>query len=128
MQPKDLKYTKTHEWVKIKGKGNLATVGITDHAQSELGEILFVELPQIGALAKKDAIIGTVESLEAFYEILAPVNGKIVEVNDELSEAPEKVNESPYHSGWMFTIEMSNPEEVNTLMSADDYEEFIKDH
>ncbi|MDI6827415.1 MAG: glycine cleavage system protein GcvH [Armatimonadota bacterium] len=124
MQPEDLKYTKTHEWIRI--KNNLATIGITDHAQSELGEVLFVELPKSGAYVEKGTVIGTIESLESFHEVISPINGKIVEVNDELVETPERINENPYGSGWLVTIEMSDPSEANALISADDYELFIK--
>lgn len=124
MQPEDLKYTKTHEWIRI--ENNLATIGITDHAQSELGEVLFVELPKSGAYVEKGMVIGTIESLESFHEVISPINGKIVEVNDELVGIPERINENPYGSGWLVTIEMSDPSEANALISADDYELFIK--
>ncbi len=124
MQPEDLRYTKTHEWIRI--KNNLATIGITDHAQSELGEVLFVELPDKGAHVEKGAVIGTIESLESFHEVLSPISGQIVEVNNELVETPERINENPYGSGWLVTIEMSDPSEADALISAEDYELFIK--
>lgn len=120
--PKDFKYTKEHEWIKV--DGNVGTVGITDHAQQALGDIVFVELPQPGATLTAGKTFGTVESVKAVSDIYAPVSGTVTEVNNELGTAPEKVNQDA-HSAWMIKVKLSNPGEVNQLLSADDYEKFV---
>ncbi len=125
MHPDDLKYTATHEWVKVDGE--LATVGITDHAQSELGDIVYVELPEPGATIRKGDVFGTIESIKTVSDLCAPVSGEVVEVNDELPETPEQVNESPYSTGWMVIVKMDDPSEVEDLMSAEQYEMFIQE-
>ncbi len=120
--PKDFKYTKEHEWIKV--DGNVGTVGITDHAQRALGDIVFVELPKPGAAVTAGTTFGTVESVKAVSDIYAPVSGTVTEVNTELGTAPEKVNQDA-HSAWMIKLKLSNPGDVNQLLSADDYEKFV---
>ena len=122
--PKDLRYTKEHEWVKI--EGNKATIGITDFAQSELGDIVFVELPEVGDEISKDQPFGSVESVKTVSELYAPVSGKVVAVNEELSDSPEFVNESPYETAWMITIELSDEAELEELMAVDAYAALIE--
>ena len=122
--PKDLRYTKEHEWVKI--EGNKATIGITDFAQSELGDIVFVELPEVGDEISKDQPFGSVESVKTVSELYAPVSGKVVAVNEELSDSPEFVNESPYETAWMITIELSDEAELEELMTVDAYAALIE--
>src|SRR5512143_350332 len=121
--PEDLKYSKEHEWVLV--EGSVATVGITDYAQDQLGDIVFVELPAVGDKVSKEDAFGVVESVKAVSDIYAPVSGKVVEVNDDLPENPEMLNEDPYGDGWIIEIEMSDPEEVQDLMTAAEYEEYV---
>ncbi|MEK4426790.1 glycine cleavage system protein GcvH [Solibacillus sp. FSL K6-1523] len=122
--PKELKYTKEHEWVKIEdGK---ATIGITHFAQSELGDIVFVELPEAGDDITKDQPFGSVESVKTVSELYAPLSGKVVSVNEELSDNPEFVNESPYEQAWMVVIELTNEAELEELLDADAYTQFIE--
>jgi glycine cleavage system H protein len=119
--PKDLKYTKEHEWLKLDGK--TASVGITDYAQQALGDIVFVELPKIGALIEAGKPFGTVESVKSVSEIYAPVSGKVTAINEELATAPEKIN-SDAHQAWMIKIETSGAPAAG-LLSAEDYEKFV---
>jgi len=121
--PNEYRYTKDHEWVKVEGK--TARVGITDHAQHELGDVVFVELPSVGAELKKGDNLGTVESVKAVGDIYAPVSGKIVEVNTALEGAPETINRSPHEEGWIALIEMNDPAEADSLLTASDYEKYI---
>lgn len=120
--PKNLRYTKEHEWINADGK--TATVGITDYAQNALGDIVFVELPKVGTEVTAGKTFGTVESVKSVSELYAPASGKVVAVNDELSKSPEKVN-SDAHGAWFIKLELKNPNEVNSLLSAGDYEKFI---
>lgn len=122
--PSDLKYTQEHEWVRDNGDGTI-TVGITDFAQSELGDIVFVELEPVGFECEKDDVFGTVEAVKTVSELFAPVSGKLVEVNAELEDDPELVNTEPYKGGWMVKMKVSDPEELNSLLSAGDYQEVI---
>jgi glycine cleavage system H protein len=119
--PKDYKYTQEHEWVKA--EGSTGTIGITDHAQSSLGDIVFVELPKVGAEIKRGQSFGTVESVKAVSDLFAPVSGKVTAINEELATSPEKVN-SDAHAAWMVKVEMSDPSELEKLMSAEGYEKF----
>jgi len=119
----DLKYTNDHEWVQI--KGNVARVGITDHAQHELTDIVFAELPDIGKEVKKGDELCVVESVKSVSEIYAPVSGKVVKINVELDDAPETINESPYEKGWLVELEMSSPDEVSDLMDASGYKKLF---
>ncbi|MFF5995945.1 glycine cleavage system protein GcvH [Lysinibacillus sp. KU-BSD001] len=123
--PKDLRYTKEHEWVKI--EGNKVRVGITDFAQNELGDIVFVELPEVGDTVTINEPFGSVESVKTVSELYSPVSGTVVEANDELSDNPEFVNESPYENAWMIVVELSNEAEVEELLTAEAYEEFISE-
>ena len=120
--PKDYKYTREHEWIQV--KGNTATVGITDHAQESLGDIVFVELPKVGAQVEAGKSFGTVESVKAVSELYAPASGRVVEVNDSLNQEPEAVNKDA-HAAWMIKLELTNPSQADGLMSADDYEKYI---
>ena len=120
--PKDYKYTKEHEW--IHANGNVATVGITDHAQESLGDIVFVELPKPGAQLQAGKSFGTVESVKAVSDLYAPASGKVTEINEALNQSPENINKDA-HSAWMIKIEMANPSELNSLLSADDYAKYI---
>jgi glycine cleavage system H protein len=119
----NLKYTDTHEWVKLNGE--TARVGITDHAQSELTDIVFVELPEVGKEVKKGDELCIVESVKSVSEIYAPVSGKIANVNKKLEETPETINESPYDDGWLVEIELANKSEIDKLLDADSYKKLI---
>ncbi len=121
--PEDLKYSKEHEWVLV--EGSVATVGITDYAQDQLGDIVFVEMPAINDKVSKEDAFGVVESVKAVSDIYAPVSGKVLEVNDDLPENPEMVNEDPYGDGWMIKIEMNDPDELQDLMTAAEYEQYV---
>jgi glycine cleavage system H protein len=123
--PEDLKYSKEHEWVRV--SGNIATIGISDYAQDQLGEIVFVELPDEGEEFEKDDAFGVVESVKSVNDIYAPLSGRIVEVNDPVVDSPEIVNEDPYAEGWLVKIELSDLKELGELMSAKDYEAYIKE-
>lgn len=119
----ELKYTETHEW--IKEKNGKAVVGITDHAQAELTDIVFVELPDVGKEVKKGDELCVVESVKSVSEIYAPVSGTIVNVNNALDDEPEKVNKSPYDEGWLVELEMKDPKETSTLLDATSYKKTI---
>ena len=124
MEVKDnLKYTKDHEWVSV--EGNIATVGITDFAQSELGDIVYVEVDTLDETLNKDDVFGTVEAVKTVSDLFLPMSGKIVEFNDSLSDAPESINESPYEQGWIIKVEVSNPDEINDLLNSNDYSALI---
>lgn len=124
MYPDDLRYSKDHEWVRVE-EGNLARVGITSYAQDELGDVVFVDLPQVGDEVDAGQGFATVESVKAVSDIYAPVSGKIVEVNEALTDNPELINESPYEKGWIAVIEMSSPEELDDLLDAEAYEAHV---
>ena len=119
--PQDLKYSEDHEWVKV--DGNTVTIGITDFAQGELGDIVFVELPEEGDDMTKGESFGSVESVKTVSELYAPLNGKIVEVNEELEDSPELVNESPYEDAWMVKLELEDTSQLDSLLDADAYAE-----
>jgi len=121
--PRSLRYTKDHEWVLL--EDDVATVGITDYAQHELGDITFVELPEEDVTLRAGDEAGAIESVKASSPIYTPVSGKVVEVNAQLEESPEDINHDPYGVGWIFRVEINNPEELEDLMSADDYEELL---
>ena len=122
--PVDYRYTREHEWIKV--NGNQATIGITDFAQSSLGDIVFVELPKVGDELAVGKTFGTVESVKAVSELYAPASGKVVAVNEELATAPEKIN-SDAHGSWMLRVQLNDQGEVNKLMSSDDYEKYVKE-
>jgi len=121
--PNDLKYTKTHEWVKI--EGDIARVGITDHAQSELTDIVFTELPDAGKTVKKGDELCVVESVKSVSEIYTPLSGTIHKVNETLEDSPETINSAPYEDGWLVEIKVSEPDEVKSLLDADAYKKFL---
>jgi len=123
--PQELKYSKEHEWVRV--EGNKAYVGITHFAQSELGDIVFVELPEVGDTVEADEPFGSVESVKTVSELYAPVSGKVLEVNESLADSPELVNESPYEKAWMIVVEISNPAELDDLLDAAGYEKLISE-
>ena len=125
MVPEELRYTKEHEWVKI--EGDTATVGITDHAQAALGDVVYCELPEAGAELKKGDTFGAVESVKAASDCYVPLSGAIVESNAELENAPESINQDPYGKGWMVKIKMSDAAEAEALLSAKDYAEILKE-
>lgn len=120
----DLKYTKTHEWLKIEGKN--AVVGITDHAQSELTDIVFVELPEIGKEVKRGDELCVVESVKSVSEIYSPLSGKVVKVNNKLDDSPEIINESPYDKGWLLELEIKEKSEIDSLLDAETYKKMKK--
>ncbi|MDQ3964992.1 MAG: glycine cleavage system protein GcvH [Actinomycetota bacterium] len=120
--PAELEYTKTHEWVRR--EGDVATVGITDHAQEELGDVVFIELPEEGASFDAGDSFGTIESVKAVSDLYAPVGGEVIEVNETLNDSPERVNEDPYGGGWMIRLRISGEGE---LLSADEYEKLLEE-
>ena len=119
----DLKYTENHEWVKIDGKE--ATIGITDYAQKELGDIVFIELPEIGDELSAEDVLATVEAVKAVEEIYTPIGGRIIDVNSKLADTPELLNSSPYDEGWIVKFEIVNEDEIESLLSAMDYKKLI---
>lgn len=121
--PSEFKYSKEHEWVKV--EGNTATIGITEYAQGELGDIVFVELPDVDDEINEGDTFGSVESVKTVSELYAPVSGKIVETNDELEDSPEFVNESPYEKAWMVKVELSDESQLDELLLAEQYSEMI---
>ena len=122
--PEDLHYSKDHEWVRV--DGDVATVGITDYAQNSLGDVVYVELPKPGEEFAANESFGSVESVKAVSEVFSPVSGTVAEAHESLSDDPEKVNTDPYGDGWMIRIKMSNPGEVDSLLTAAEYEDFTK--
>lgn len=121
--PEELKYTKEHEWLLV--EGTTATVGITDYAQDRLGDVVYVEMPAVGDKVSKEDAFGVVESVKAVSDIYAPVSGKVLEVNDDLPDNPHQINEDPYGDGWLIKIEMNDLEEIEDLMTAAEYQEYI---
>jgi len=121
--PENLKYTKDHEWIRV--EGNTGVVGITDYAQGELGDIVFVELPVVGKALKQHDSFGTIEAVKAVSDLYAPVSGAIMELNKDISATPELVNKEPYEKGWMVKIRLSNPSELGSLMDAAAYKALI---
>jgi glycine cleavage system H protein len=121
--PDNLKYTKEHEWVRV--EGDKGTIGITDHAQSELGDIVFVDLPKVGATISKGATFGSVESVKAVSDIYAPVSGEVLEINDALGTTPEKLNADPHGAAWLINVKLSKPDEIGELLSAAEYEKLL---
>src|SRR3989440_9826629 len=123
MYPEEFRYTKEHEWVRA--EGDTATVGITDHAQKELGDIVYVDLPKPGAKVEKGKSLGSVESVKAVSDIYSPVSGEVVAINDSLTTAPEKLNEDPHGAAWLVKVRLSAPDEIKQLLSAADYQNYI---
>ncbi|MFQ5916702.1 MAG: glycine cleavage system protein GcvH [Candidatus Binatia bacterium] len=122
--PEGLKYSKEHEWVLV--ESDVAIIGITEYAQDELGDIVYVELPQVGEKISKDDPFGSVESVKAVSDIFAPISGSVLEVNDTLPDSPETINEDPYGDGWMIKVQMTDKDELKDLMSSEDYAEYIE--
>ena len=125
-EPSKLKYAETHEWVSLNGK--IATVGISDHAQKEISDVVFIELPKVGQQVKLKASAMVIESVKAAFDIYAPASGKVTRVNDKLKDNPELVNKSPYGDGWLFEIECSDPKELDSLMSEAQYQGIATKH
>lgn len=121
--PSDLKYTKDHEWVKI--NGDVATVGITDFAQHELGDIVYVDVNTIGETVDKEAVFGTVEAVKTVSDLFMPLSGEVLEVNKDIDSAPESVNTDPYGKGWLIKIKLSDPSQTSELLSVEDYKKLI---
>jgi|TARA_B100001142_G_C14245101_1_gene620950 glycine cleavage system H protein len=121
--PKELKYTEDHEWVKVDGE--IATVGITDHAQSELGDIIFIEFPEINDLFERMEPFGTIEAVKTVADLFSPLNGKIIEINKELEDSPELVNSDPYGKGWIVKVSVDKLDQLNDLLSSESYENHI---
>ena len=121
--PNELKYTKDHEWIAIDGE--IATVGITDFAQRELGDIVYVEIETVGELLKADEVFGTVEAVKTVSDLFLPVEGEILELNEDLETSPEDVNNDPYEKGWMIKMKVSNPSDLDNLLTSEDYKELI---
>lgn len=121
--PTDLKYTRTHEWVRL--EGDVATIGITDHAQSELGDIVFVELPTVGRAVQSGDSLGTIESVKTVSDVYSPIAGEVTEVNSALAGQPELVNSDAYTGGWLFKVKVANPDEVAALLDAAAYSQTI---
>jgi len=123
--PEDLKYTREHEWISI--DGSVATIGITDHAQEQLGDVVFVELPGVGDRIEKADAFGVVESTKAVSDVYAPLSGEVTEVNDDLPDNPELINEDPYGDGWMVKVTIGDQADLEDLMTADEYRKFIEE-
>jgi glycine cleavage system H protein len=121
--PENFRYTKEHEWVSV--EDGVGTVGITDHAQSELGDIVFVDLPKPGTVVTQNSVFGSVESVKAVSDIYAPVSGEIVAVNELLTASPEKLNEDPHGGAWLVKVKLSAPAEISSLLSAGDYQTYL---
>ena len=122
--PKELKYTKEHEWVSV--DSDIATIGITDHAQEQLGDIVFVELPEVQSQVSQDDTFGVVEAVKTVADLFAPVSGNVTEINTALEESPDLINSDPYGAGWIIRVAIDDHEEYNNLMSNDDYNSFIE--
>ena len=124
--PDELRYTREHEWVRV--EGTVARVGITDYAQDALGDVVYVSLPDLGATVAAMGACCEVESTKSVSEVFAPVSGSVVEVNTELTDAPQTINEDPFGKGWIFAVEMSDPSEAETLMDAAAYRSYVEEH
>lgn len=122
--PEGLKYSKEHEWVLV--EGNTATIGITEFAQDELGDIVYVELPEVGEKIVKDDPFGAVESVKAVSDVYAPVSGSVLEINEVLPDNPETINDDPYGDGWMIRVELSDTDDLTDLMDAEEYAEYVQ--
>jgi len=123
--PKDLKYTKEHEWIRV--EGNVGVIGITDFAQSQLSDIVYVEIPETGTEVKQMESFGTVEAVKAVSDLYSPVSGKVIEVNQKVKDDPSIINKDPYGDGWLIKVEISNPDELNNLLSPEEYEKLISE-
>jgi glycine cleavage system H protein len=125
MYPEDNLYSKDHEWILV--QDNVGTIGITDYAQHELGDVVYVDLPEVGDTFEANEPFGSVESVKAVSEVFCPVSGEVTEVNSKLEEKPELINQSPHQNAWMIKIRITNPEELKELLSAEEYEEYLQE-
>jgi len=125
MNPEDIKYHRDHVWVRVEGKR--ATIGITDYAQHQLGDIVYVDLPEAETEVDAESELSEIESTKATSPVVSPVSGTVVEVNEDLADSPEIINDDPYGNGWLIVVEMSDPSEVEDLMTKDEYEKFVKE-
>lgn len=125
MNPDDIKYHREHGWVRVEGKR--ATIGITDYAQQQLGDIVYVDLPEVDTEIDADSELSEIESTKATSPVVSPVTGVVVEVNEDLADTPELINEDPYGNGWLIVVELGDPTELNDLMSKAEYEKFLKE-
>jgi glycine cleavage system H protein len=125
MYPEDYLYSKDHEWISV--QDSEGTVGITDYAQHELGDVVYVDLPEVGDSLEANEPFGSVESVKAVSEIFAPVSGEIIEINSKLLDSPEMINESPHEQAWMVKLRLTNPDEIRGLLSAEEYEEYLEE-
>jgi glycine cleavage system H protein len=123
MYPADYRYTKDHEWIKV--DGSIGTIGITDYAQHELGDVVFVELPKVGAHLQAGKSFGSVESVKAVSDIFTPVTGEVTEINSSLTDAPERINQDPHGTAWLIKVKLADPKEVNSLMEVKAYEAYV---
>lgn len=127
MNPSDRQYTKEHEWLKIQdADSNLAIVGITDYAQAQLGDVVFIDMPEIGSNVVHMEKMGEIESVKAVSDLFSPVSGEVIKTNSELLDRPELINEDPYNEGWILQVILSDPEELNSLISAEEYQSFTE--
>jgi glycine cleavage system H protein len=125
IHPANLKYSKTDEWVRV--EGDQATIGITDYAQDQLGDIVYIELPwDAGTSVSHETKFGDIESVKATSELISPISGAVVQVNEDLKEKPELINDNPYENGWMIVVKVTNPSELDSLMSADEYKAYLQ--
>lgn len=124
MSPEDSKYAKSHEYVHV--EGSTGTIGITEYAQKELGDVVFVELPQVGSQIEQNEEMGSIESVKAVSELFAPITGEVVEVNEKLRDNPELVNTDPYGDGWMLKVKLADSSELDALMGAEEYDEYVE--
>lgn len=124
--PEDLRYSESHEWVQLQGDGSVR-VGITDYAQDSLGDLVFVELPEVGATYAADSECALVESVKSASDLMCPISGEIAEINNELEDSPELINSSPYEAGWIFVLRPEDEAEIDSLMDADGYRSFIEE-
>ncbi len=121
--PENLRYTKEHEWVRV--EGDIGVIGITDHAQHELGDIVYVDLPKVGAIVEQGKSLGSVESVKAVSDIFSPASGEVVEINETLAQTPEKLNQDPHGAAWLVKIRLSAPDQLKSLLSAADYQAYV---
>jgi len=124
MYPEDLKYMESHEWARR--EDDIAVIGITFYAQQEIQDVVYVELPEVGTIVEQQKEFGVIESVKSAFDLYAPVSGEVIEINEDLEDAPELVNEDPYSKGWMIKIKMTNPDELNNLMTAEEYQATIE--
>lgn len=123
--PGNVKYTKDHEWIRLEESGDTAIVGITDYAQGELGDIVFVEIETIGEILKKGDVFGTIEAVKTVSDLFMPASGEVIAINEKLNDTPEMINNDPFNAGWLIKVKLTDTSELNSLLSADQYQELI---